>query len=181
MYSPCLARLGNVFIYIVLLSGLVLPATGLMAAQCPCCVPDEGAELHVGEHVELGNTTLLDGTDFDFTSISGERIAVLFWATWCPTCMKELSDPAQLHRLFSVRNTVLFGVNMDYDPESARRFIAEKTVTFPNTSMSFELVDQFKSVVVLPKLVILDTAGKVLSVTNPTSHQQIETALSAVE
>jgi peroxiredoxin len=150
-------------------------------AMCPCCVPDEGANLHVGEKIELLTVPLFDGDTLDLSKVSEDKIAFIFWATWCPTCQKEISQAGKITELFKKHDAFLMGVNMDFELESAIDFVDAYSVSFPNTSMSFELVDQFRSIVILPKLIIVDREGKVLSVSNPVNHGQMENALQVVE
>lgn len=143
------------------------------AATCPCCTHDEGAHLHKGEKIELPVVSLFDGSEFDVSTVEEDRIAFLFWASWCPTCQKELSRPDELKKLFDKNGTFLVGVSLDYEIDSAHQFVKQYNVNFPNTAMSFDLVDQFKTVVILPKLVMVDKQGNVLSVSNPANHEQL--------
>lgn len=145
----------------------------LNAATCPCCTHDEGTHLHAGEKIQLPIVPLFDGSEFDVSTVEENRIAFLFWASWCPTCQKELSRPDELQQLFDKNGTFLVGVNLDYEIDSAHQFVKQYNVTFPNTAMSFDLVDQFKTVVILPKLVMVDKQGNVLSVSNPVNHEQL--------
>jgi thiol-disulfide isomerase/thioredoxin len=54
------------------------------------------------------------------------------WATWCGPCTKELPLVQKLHDSLKGReDTIVLSLNIDDDPEKARKYAAEHKLTFP--------------------------------------------------
>jgi thiol-disulfide isomerase/thioredoxin len=72
--------------------------------------------------------------DFAFASFSGETVKLSdlrgryvlldFWATWCRPCVASLSAVQRLHDAYGTgKGLVILGLNLDEDPDEARRFV----------------------------------------------------------
>jgi len=63
--------------------------------------------------VALTTTT---GKVIHLSSLRGHPVLVTFWATTCPSCMKELPQLSQLYRDLAPRGLKLIGISVYYDP-----------------------------------------------------------------
>ena len=60
----------------------------------------------------------------------GKIRIINFWATWCPSCLKEIPDFIALQEQYSERNIQFIGVAID-NKESVEKFIYSKTINYP--------------------------------------------------
>jgi thiol-disulfide isomerase/thioredoxin len=67
----------------------------------------------------------LDGKRLKLSDSRGKVTAVVFWATWCPPCMKMVAHEKKLVERLKDKPFVLVGVNGDADRDHAR-LAAEK-------------------------------------------------------
>ena len=80
----------------------------------------------------------IDGKDVEghpmkkLSAYQGKIVALVFWASWCGHCMKEIPTERDANRAMSGRPFVLLGVNCDYTPQDARAVIARESITWPN-------------------------------------------------
>ncbi len=59
-----------------------------------------------------------------------------FWATWCGPCMAEMPKVSELRERYADNNEIrIVGVNLDDDPEQARRAIAARELGEPQLLM----------------------------------------------
>lgn len=158
---------------------LAFSSTSLFA--CPCVVDDPDNRLAVNDQVNLQSIELSNQQTFDSESIDQDKIAILFWASWCPVCRKELESPELLSELFKRNEIYLLGISLDYDEDAAEQYMQSKNLDFPNAFISFDILDSFKQVKALPKLVIVDKSGMVTSVSNPINIQQIADTLQSLQ
>lgn len=63
-----------------------------------------------------GEFTTLAGKSFSFGSLRGQPVLVTFWATDCPSCLKEIPDLIDLYRSFHAQGLAMVAINMYYDP-----------------------------------------------------------------
>jgi peroxiredoxin len=58
----------------------------------------------------------LDGVQLQLASLRGKPLLVTFWATTCPSCIKEMPHLIELYEELSPRGLEIVGIAMDYDP-----------------------------------------------------------------
>jgi thiol-disulfide isomerase/thioredoxin len=74
----------------------------------------------------------LDGRVWKLEDLDGKVALVNVWATWCQPCTRELPLVQRLHDSMKGReDTIVLSMNVDEDPEDARKYAAEHNLTFP--------------------------------------------------
>ena len=74
----------------------------------------------------------LGGHVWKLRELDGKVALVNVWATWCGPCTKELPLVQKLYESVKGRaDTVVLSLNVDDDPEKARKYAAEHKLTFP--------------------------------------------------
>lgn len=75
--------------------------------------------------------TTLDGRTLRLAELRGKPLLVTFWATTCPTCMKEMPHLTELHRELAPRGFQIVGIAMDYDPiADVRALVSRRQVPY---------------------------------------------------
>lgn len=76
--------------------------------------------------------TTLDGKQIELQSMKGKAVLVNFWATTCPSCVKEMPDLMTLQRDFAPKGFTVIGIAMPYDrPDQVLRMTRERGFNFP--------------------------------------------------
>jgi thiol-disulfide isomerase/thioredoxin len=84
--------------------------------------------------VRLGELDLRDlgGRQWRLRDLEGKVALVNVWASWCGPCTKELPLVQKLHDSLKGRaDTVVLSLNIDDDPEKARKYATDHKLTFP--------------------------------------------------
>lgn len=116
---------------------LLLGAVALVAAACSGGAAESDgsqttppAAASSGEPAPKTAFLRFDGTDATFADYAGRPLVVNFWASWCPSCVAELSAafrPAQE----AVGDEVAFlGLNIQDERDKALELINETKVSF---------------------------------------------------
>lgn len=68
--------------------------------------------------------TLLDGQELRLNQAPGRVTLISYWATWCPSCIKEMPELDRLYRQYHAAGLDVLGVSMDEpeDREKVRQF-----------------------------------------------------------
>jgi len=66
---------------------------------------------------ELTLTTII-GQQIDLKALRGKPVIVTFWATDCPSCIKEIPHLLELYQAYHARGLELLAIAMYYDPPS---------------------------------------------------------------
>lgn len=160
------------------LAGLVLSFT-LVAAACSSG-SDEVVERH-GDPIPATTFETFDGEVTSLAAYDGQPLVVNFWASWCPSCVAEMSAaflPAQL----ALGDDVAFlGVNIQDEREKALELVAETGVLFdlaedPDGSLYTTLGG-----LGMPFTVFVSADGQILDVHNgPLTEDQLVDRITEV-
>ena len=112
----------------------------------------------------LFSISRLDGTVVNSTEFRGRVVVLDYWATWCPSCRREMPELEKLYRRYQGNSRVAFwavDVQMGGEtPEKARAFMQNAGYTLP-IALGSEKSSQGLQQEGFPSLVIIDTAGRV--------------------
>jgi len=138
----------NKWLLIVIIGVFVLPLT-LEAGQ-------------VGEPMPSFKLTTLDGTVIDSAGIIGEKpVFLVFWATWCPNCKREIPHINELSEKFASQGMLFLGVNVGINDSEAkvRRYAEKFQIEYPvYFDKGSQLTRKFK-VSGTPTVIIVDKSG----------------------
>lgn len=157
---------------VLLLSGLLGLILALGALLAYPRVSGEIARLRrptpVSEPVQL-RFVALDGRIVDLRDLRGNVVLLEFWATWCPTCIKELPRLKALHDKYQSRGLQVIGVSLDdpADEEKLFELLERENVRWPQYFpgdghyRTSELAKRF-GVTGIPAMFLLDEQGRIV-------------------
>lgn len=109
----------------------------------------------------------LDGQMRSISEWDGKVIALNFWATWCPPCLKEIPEFVSLQAKYQAAGLQFIGVALQ-KPEDVRQFVAEHGMNYPVMTGELEVIKLAESygnhIGALPYTVIIDRNGQVAHV-----------------
>lgn len=95
----------------------------------------------------------------DLADHRGKVVFVDFWSSWCAPCRRAMPRLDALRREFRRDGFEVIGVNVDLEPDAARRFLERTRVDYPLAAdPGGEAANRF-GVAVLPALVVVDRRG----------------------
>jgi thiol-disulfide isomerase/thioredoxin len=77
---------------------------------------------------------LAGGAPVSLSAARGKVVYLDFWASWCAPCRTALPAIEELRQEFPAESFAVVAVNVDRDPEAARRFLARTPVGYPSAS-----------------------------------------------
>jgi cytochrome c-type biogenesis protein len=83
-----------------------------------------------GDPVPSGAVARFDGTEMTLGDYAGTPLVVNFWASWCPSCVAELSAAIRPSQDRFGDQVAFVGVNLQDDRDTARQLIEETGVAF---------------------------------------------------
>ncbi len=103
--------------------------------------------------------TDLEGQSINLSQLSGKRIFVNFWATWCKPCLAEMPSISAVAD--SLKNSgVVFLAASDEKAERVKTFAERNTYSFQIVSTKAD-ISQFE-IFALPATFIFDEKGKLV-------------------
>jgi len=109
----------------------------------------------------------LDGQLRSISEWDGKVIALNFWATWCPPCLKEVPEFVLLQTRYQARGLQFIGIALQ-KPEEVRQFVAENRMNYPVLTGELEVIKLAEAygnhIGALPYTVIIDRNGQVVHV-----------------
>lgn len=112
----------------------------------------------------------------------GKVIAINFWATWCPPCIKEIPEFVELQHKYQSQGLQFIGIALQR-PEEVLDFIKEKGMNYPVLAGEMEVIEISElygnNIGALPYTVIIDRAGLIQYVKRgPLSMDSAESIIS---
>ena len=102
-----------------------------------------------------------DGGKVSLGSLKGDVVMINFWATWCVPCREEMPHLEALYQRYHKLGFKLLGVNVENDPEGAKKWLQETPVSFPVLFDTKNEVTKLYKVQTMPSTVIVARDGTV--------------------
>jgi peroxiredoxin len=104
------------------------------------------------------------GPNLRLSEHQGDVVMLNFWATWCGPCRQEMPELEKIYSRFRPAGFTLLGINVDGDPERARRMAEEVGVSFPVLFDNEKTVSRLYDIRAMPVTVLIDRDGLVRQV-----------------
>ncbi|MCB9874215.1 MAG: TlpA family protein disulfide reductase [Planctomycetaceae bacterium] len=125
----------------------------------------------------------LRGRRFDLTSMRGKPVLVVFWATWCPACVKETPYIKDYYERFHDEGLEIVGVSLDTDRHKLAEFVNENQLPWPQMFSSFPGNESWENAIAkhygvrsIPQTFLLDKSGTIVAA-HLQNQRQIEAAI----
>lgn len=104
------------------------------------------------------------GPNLRLSEHEGDVVMLNFWATWCGPCRQEMPQLEKIYSRLRPGGFTLLGINVDGDPERARRMAEEVGVSFPVLFDDEKRVSKLYDIRAMPVTVLIDRDGLVRQV-----------------
>ncbi len=105
--------------------------------------------------------TLFDGRTVRLSDFRGKVVFLNFWASWCPPCRAEASLLEEAWRRYKNEDVVFLGVNIQDTEQSARTFLQEFGITYPNGQDPRSRIAINYGVYGIPETFFIDKEGRI--------------------
>ena len=105
--------------------------------------------------------TKTDGTVISLDSLAGKVVLIDFWATWCPSCVKDVDYIQSIAEGVDKDRFVLLGVSDDSDEAKWKRYMADNRMIGQQVRDTNHYLSDLFHVSAIPTYVILDGNGTV--------------------
>ncbi len=141
------SRLWNLFLLILLAAWLGTPQA-VTASKVGNKAPDFSA-------------TTLDGDKVALTDYLGKKpVYLVFWATWCPNCLKEIPEINALNSKFGDRLAILaINVGINDSADAAQKYREEHDMQYPVVFDDGSTISSSYGIVGTPTQILIGTDG----------------------
>lgn len=144
--------------------------------ECPSCVVTDVAKGAVSSDrgiakkekstdgkPKLASWTAVDtqGNAITSSDLEGKVSVLVYWATWCGGCKKEIPDLVALRHEFSSSDVEIIGLSVDEAHKDLEAFATEKGINYRLARVTPSVDEAFGRVDAIPTIFILDQEGRI--------------------
>jgi peroxiredoxin len=101
------------------------------------------------------------GSNYRLSEYRGEVVALVFWASWCGDCRRELERFERLRRTYGSVGFTVLGVNLDAEPARAAALAGAAGIGYPVLLDAGKDVSRTYRADELPLIVLIDRHGAI--------------------
>jgi peroxiredoxin len=101
-----------------------------------------------------------DGSNVRLAEYRGDVVLVNFWASWCGPCLQEMPELEDLYQRYRDLGVTILAINVEEDDSEARRFAAERQLSFPLLADGDNTVTKLLGVDAMPTTLLIDKDGE---------------------
>ncbi|MBK1877727.1 TlpA family protein disulfide reductase [Pelagicoccus mobilis] len=142
--------------------------------ECPSCVvanvaskaftsdTDSGAELSEPATKKVNWSTVdTDGQLVTSNDLDGKVSVLVYWATWCGGCKKEIPDLIALRDEFSPTDVAIIGLSFDEAHKDLDAYAKATGINYRLARITPSIIDTFGNADSIPTLMIIDQEGRI--------------------
>lgn len=168
---------GLVLVSAVAAFGAFSGGSGPTAALVPSTAPATFAGVPAGSGPATPDIefTYFDGTTATLDAYRGRPLVVNFWASWCPSCVAEMSAAFRPVQQRLGDEVAFIGFNIQDERSSALRLVDETGVLFDLAEDTFGDLYQELGGLGMPFTVFVSDKGEIIETHNgPVTERQLE-------
>ena len=131
------------------------PTTPPAGAQASAVVGNPRPDFSLGD---------VNGQVRNISEWDGKVVAINFWATWCPPCIKEIPEFVELQHKYAEQGLQFIGIALQR-PEEVTEFMESTGMNYPVLAGEMEVIKIAESygndIGALPYTVILNRMGQI--------------------
>ncbi|MBI2061586.1 MAG: redoxin domain-containing protein [Nitrospirae bacterium] len=132
----------------------------------------------IGQPAPAFTLMSLDGKEISLSDYAGRAVVLNFWSSWCVPCRDEADLLESIAQHFKGREVNVLGVNIQDEPEAAKKFVAEEGMTFPNVVDTDGRLSIAYGVYGVPETFFVDRSGRIADkITGPVSVENFRAGL----
>lgn len=103
----------------------------------------------------------LDGSEFHISDFKGKQaVYLIFWATWCPNCKREIPKLKQIHANYSDDIKVLaINTSINDSIKKVKRYMNKHNLTYPVAYDTQSKITKLYAVMGTPTQLVIDING----------------------
>ncbi len=108
----------------------------------------------------------LAGKKISLSEYKGRVVLINLWATWCPSCVREMPALVRISQKFRDQGLVVLGVDTVYQDDRAKvaQFVHDQGVTYPIVLDVDDVFGEKYGARLLPTSYLVDQSGKIVYV-----------------
>jgi len=104
--------------------------------------------------------TDLDGKEHKLSDYKGKKVLLVFWATWCPPCKKEIPDLIELRKTVSEDKLAMLAISNE-KPDLVKSFVAQANINYTVLLDPGTLPGPYNTINAIPSSFFIDPEGKI--------------------
>lgn len=123
----------------------------------------------VGNTMELEGVRM-DGDPLDWPKYRGRVTLVMFWATWCGPCRREITHVQEIYKQYHDRGFDVVGISVDEDREELEEFLDQQDIPWTivydqarTEGKKGETMGDRYGIMSIPETILVDREGKVVA------------------
>lgn len=167
----------------------ILFALLLVCASTACSAMYDQAEpsyekttlVRVGENAPDFTVTMLDGSSQSLSDLRGQTVLLVFFATWCDDCQRQLTALEEVKSSYADKNLTILAISRGEKRADVRAYISEYNFTVNVGVDTDSSIYSLYAEKYVPRCFVIDPLGRIVALSVEYNKQEFELLCTVIE
>ena len=167
----------------ILLALLLATTTAACSAMYDQAEPsyEKTTLVRVGDSAPDFMVTMLDGSSLTLSDFRGQTVLLVFFATWCPDCQRQLTALEAVKAGYADKNLAILAISRGEKRADVRNYISEYNYTVNVGVDTDSSIYSLYAEKYVPRCFVIDPLGRIVALSVEYDKQEFELLCTVID
>ncbi len=131
----------------------------------------------IGKVAPNFETKDINGKMVKLKNLNGKYVLLVFWATWCGPCVKEIPQIIDIRKKYTSEKLEVISISLDEDKQKHKAFVKHKKMDWTHIVGTKTIIQDY-FINGIPETLLIDPTGNVVYMNDSNDEESLQKALA---